>query len=88
MSNARNPADVIDQMVEALGGYESRPIACNDLQEVKRNHGFRAPELFYMTWEEIQEVLVDTIIGSSQPNQLDEKQKAAIRIFTDTPNVV
>lgn len=88
MSTKRNPEEVIDKMIEALGGYESRPVACDKLECIKQDNRFRAPELAYITWNEVQEVLERTIIGRSEIGQFDEGQKAAIRIFTDNPNAV
>lgn len=88
----RDPEIVIDQIIAALGGYEHWPIACNDLTEIKSNHRFRAPELHYLTWEEIKEVLL-RVIGTTDSSLVDtsswnEQQKAAIRIFADNPNCV
>lgn len=84
---SRNPTEVIDQIIKALGGYEHWPIACDDLERLKVTHSFRAPELNHLTWEAMTEIM-ERVVGDIEPKDFNEQQKAAIRIFTDNPNIV
>lgn len=83
---ARNPSEVIDKMVEALGN--EYPQAVVEFTRIKRDSAFRAPEMQRPTWAEMQEVLHDIVLRGTAKADLSETQKAVIRIFTDNRDIV
>lgn len=83
---ARNPGDVIDKMIEALG--DTKPTVIPTLLQVKSDSSFTAPEAQRRHWLRLQEIIHEDIIADTPPNEFTEQQKAVIRIFTDNPNAV
>ena len=83
----RNPSEVIDQMIEACG--DKHRTAVIELQKVKSDDVYRAPEMKGRTWKQMQEILHDEILaGAASPDDFTEIQKAVVRIFTGNPNAV
>lgn len=82
----RKPADVIDQIIKALGETKSSVIP--HLLQVKSDSEFTAPEAQSRHWQRLQQIVNEDIVADTPPEDYTEEQKAVIRIFTNNPNIV
>lgn len=57
----RNIIDVCDQLIQVVNENfpDYRKLIINDIERIKRNYSYRAPELEYMDWNDLAKIIND-----------------------------